>query len=149
VVSHAISIVVDEFYAKLKGRYVFKFLDDLVVYSSSPEEHETHVREVLSTIQRSGFTLNSDKVGLGASVFKYLGQLTSARGIKILCEKVTAIQDCPLPVNLRSLMRFIGMVGFYAEFIRAYGSVVVTLHDLRKKGVLSVGGRRIRRRSIL
>ena len=107
----------DELFADLKGRYVFNFLDDLVLYSSSPEEQVTHVREVLSRLQRSGFTLNPDKVVLGASEIKYLGHLISARGVKILPERVTAIQDYPRPVNLRSLRRFIGMVGFYARFI--------------------------------
>jgi len=133
--SQALSRVVDELFADLKGRYVFNFLDDLVVYSSSPKEHVTHVWEVPSRLQRSGFTLNPDKVVLGTSEIKYLGHLISARGVKILPERVTAIQDYPCPVNLRSLRRFIGMVGFYARFIPAYGSVVALLHELRKKGV--------------
>jgi len=133
--SQAISRVVDELLADLKGCYVFNFLDNLVVYSSSPEEHVTHVLEVLSRLQRSGFTLNPDEVVLGASEIKYLGHLISARGVKILPERVTAIQDEPPPVNVRSLRRFIRMVGFYARFIPSYGSVVAPLHELRKKGV--------------
>jgi len=147
--SQALSRVVDELFADLKGHYVFNFLDDLVVYSSSPEEHVTHVREVLNRLQRSGFTLNPDKVVLGASEIKYLGHLISVRGVKILPERVTSIQDYPRPVNLRPVRRFIGMVGFYARFIPAYGIVVDHLHELRKKGVSFFGGRRIKRRSIL
>jgi len=147
--SQALSGVVDELFADLKGRCVFNFLDDLVVYSSSPEEHVTHVREVLSRLQRSGFNLNPDKVVLEASDVKYLGHLISARGVKILPERVTAIQDYPHPVNLRSLRRFIGMVGFYVRFIPAYGTDVPPLHELRKKEVFSGGGRRTRWRSIL
>ena len=83
--SQGLSRVVDEFSPILRD-YVFNFLDDLVVYSSSHEEHALHVREVLSRLQRSGFTLNSDKVVLGASEIKYLGRLFSARGFKILPE---------------------------------------------------------------
>jgi len=59
-----LSRVVDELFADLKGRYVFNFLDDLVVYSSFAEKHVGHVREVLSRLQSSGFTLNPDKVVL-------------------------------------------------------------------------------------
>jgi len=59
-----LSRVVDKLFADLKDRYVFNFLDDLVVYSSSAEEHVSHVREVLGRAQRAGFTLNPNKVVL-------------------------------------------------------------------------------------
>ena len=93
------------------------------------------MRELLCRLQRSGFTLNPDKVVLAASEIKYLGHLISARWVKILPERVTAIQDYPRPTNLKSLRRFIGMVGFYSRSIPGYGSVVVTLHELKRKGV--------------
>jgi len=96
---------------------MFNFLDDLVVYSSSAEEHVGHLREVLGRLQESGFTLNPDKGVLGASEIKYLGHLLSVQGVKILPERFTAIQKYPSPTNLRSSRRFIGMVGFYACFI--------------------------------
>jgi len=56
--------------------------------------------------------------------------------VNIFPEMVTAIQDYPRPFKFRSLKRFIGMVGFYARFIPAYGSVAATLHELRKNGEL-------------
>jgi len=133
--AQALSRFVDELFGDLMGRYVFNFLDNLVVYSSLPEESVTNLQEVLSRFKRSGFTPNRDKVVLGASEIKYLCHLISVRGVKILPEKVTAMQDYPRPAILRSLRRFIGMVDFYARFIPSYGSVVAPLHELRKKGV--------------
>ena len=130
-----LSRVVDELFADLKGRYVYNFLDDLVVYSASAEEHLGHLREVLGRLQRFGFTLNPDKVVLGASEIKYLGHLLSARGVKILPERVATLQDYPSPRNLRALRRFIGMVGFYARFIPGYADIVAILHALKRKGV--------------
>jgi hypothetical protein len=53
-----LSRVIDELFADLKGRYVFLFLDDLVVYSPSAEEHVAHVQEVLGRLQTAGFSLN-------------------------------------------------------------------------------------------
>ena len=113
-------------------------LDELVVYSSSPEDHALHVREVLSRLQRSGFTLNPDKVVLGASEIKYLGHLLSSCGVKILLERVTAIKKYPCPTNLTSLRRFIGKVGFYARFIPGYADTAAILHDLKKNEVAFV-----------
>ena len=138
------SRVVDQLFADLKGRYVSNFLDDLVVCSSSVEEHVSHVHEVLGRLQRTGFTLNSNKVVLGATEIKYLRHLLSARGVKILPERVALTQQYPSLTNLSSLRRFIGMVGFYARFIPGYGNVAV-LHEL-KKGYRSPGEGSTRRR---
>jgi len=147
--SQALSRVVDELFADLKLINVFNFLDDFIVYTSSPREHLTQVRDVLSRLPRSAFILNTDKVVLLASEFKYLGLLFSAMWVKFQPDMVTATQDYPRPVNLRSLRSFIGIVGFYARFFPAYGSVASTLHELKKRESFSVRGRRIRRRSIL
>ena len=75
-----LSRVVDKLFADLKGQYIFNFLDDLVVYSSSAGEQVNHVREVLGRLQRAGFTLNPDKVVLGATEIKYLDAPAFSQG---------------------------------------------------------------------
>jgi hypothetical protein len=115
--SQVLSRVIDELFADLKGKSVFNFLDDLVVYSSSKEEHGSHVSEVLRRLQDAGLTLKPDKVTLGAKEIKYLGHLISPGGISVLPDRVVAIKSYPRPANLRSLRRFLGMVGFYGRFI--------------------------------
>jgi len=79
----------------MKGRYVFNYLDDLVVYSRSVNEHMEHVRAVLQRLQEAGFTLNSDKMTIVVSVVKYLGHSLSSRGIKVLPETVDTIKAYP------------------------------------------------------
>jgi hypothetical protein len=130
-----LSRVVDELFADLKGQYVFNFLDDLVICSASVEEHASHLREVLGRLQRAGFTLNPDKVVLGAAEIKYLGHLVSSRGVKLLPDRVEAIRRFPRPTNLRTLRRFLRMAGFYARFIPNFSGVAAVLHQLKKKGV--------------
>jgi hypothetical protein len=135
-----LSRVVDEVFTELKGRFVFNFTDDLVVYSPSIEQHRAHLREVLHRLQQGGFTLNPDKVVFGASEIKYLGHLISARGVSILPDRVDAIRCYPAPTHLRGLRRFVGMVGFYARFIPGYSDIAVVLHSLKKKQVPFVWG---------
>lgn len=53
---HGLTRVVDELFVDLKGRFVFNFVDDLVVYSPSIEDHRIHVREVLNRLNGAGFT---------------------------------------------------------------------------------------------
>jgi hypothetical protein len=126
--------VIDELFVDRKGKWVFNFLDDLVVYSASIEEHMSHVREVVLRLQEAGFTLNPNKVTLGATEIKYLGHLISAWGIRVLPDRVTAIQRYPGPSNLRALWRFLGMVGFYIRFILDFSRRAALLLAL-KKGV--------------
>ena len=106
-----------------------------MVYSPSVDAHAGYVREVLSRLQRAGFTLNPEKVTLGATEIKYLGHFLSPRGIRILPDRVVAIRQYLRPANLKALRRFMGMVGFYARFISGYADVAAVLHGLKKKGV--------------
>jgi len=127
-----LSEVVDELFADFKDQFVFNFLDDLVVYSSSAEEHVGHVHEVLNILQKSVFTRDPDKVVLDASELRYSEHLLSAP------KRVAAIQKYPRPSNLGSFRRFIGMVGFYARFIPGYANIVAVLHEMKKKGIVFV-----------
>ena len=132
--SQGLSRVIDELFADLKGNFVFNYLDDLIVYSRKVEEHSAHVRVVLQRLQSAGFTLNPNKITIGTAEIKYLGHLLSPRGVRVLPEGVTAIESYPVPTNLRTLRRFLGMVGFYARFIPNFSKCAAILHDLKKKG---------------
>jgi hypothetical protein len=129
--------VIDELFADLKGRYVFNFLDDLVVYSPSAEEHVLHVREVLRRLKTASFTLNPDKVTFGAVEMKYLGHLLSSRGTRVLPDRVAVIKSYPRPTNLRALRRFLGMVSFYARFLPDFSRRAAALHDTLKECCLT------------
>ena len=133
--SQGLTRVIDELFADLKGSFVFNYLDDLVVYSPSVKEHAKHVRIVLQRLQDAGFTLNPEKITIGASEIKYLGHSLSSRGIRVLPDRVAAIKEYPRPANLRALRRFIGMAGFYARFIPDFSKRAAVLHALKKKGV--------------
>jgi hypothetical protein len=130
-----LSRVVDELFSDLKGDYVVNFLDDLVVYSRSAESHEKHVREVLTRLEKAGFTLNPSKVVINAAEIKFLGHLISSRGVKVLPDRVEAVKGYPRLSNLRQLRRFLGMSGFYARFIPSYSEVAEPLHELKRKGM--------------
>jgi hypothetical protein len=106
--------VIDQLFSDIKGKFVFNFLGDLVVYSKSLAEHASHLNLVLSRLQEAGLTLNSEKVTLAARKNKYLGDLLSAHGIRVLPDRIATIQNFPWPSNLRSVRHFVGMVGFYA-----------------------------------
>jgi hypothetical protein len=134
VVSQGLTRVIDELFAEEKGNFVFNYLDDLVVYSGSMQEHADHLRVVLRKLQGVGFTLNPEKITVGATEIKYLGHLLSARGIRVLPDRILPIQNYPPPTNLRTLRRFVGMTGFYARFIPDYSWVASPLFFAKTQG---------------
>jgi hypothetical protein len=79
-----LSPVVDSLFGDLKHSYVYNFVDDMLVYSRSMEEHVGLSKEVFHRLEYAGFTLNRDKVHLAQSETKFLGHSLSADGIKIM-----------------------------------------------------------------
>jgi len=133
--SQALTRVVNDQFADLKGNFVVSYLDDLVVFSRSVQEHSEHLRVVLRRLREAGFTINPDKVVIATEEIKYLRHVLSLRGISVLPDRVAAIKAYPRPTNLRSLRRFIGMTSLYARFIPEYSKRAAPLHALKRKGV--------------
>jgi hypothetical protein len=123
--------VIDELFTDLKDKWVFNFLDDIVVHSPSIEEYMSRVREVFRKLQEEDYRINPDKVTLGANEIKYLGHLISPRSISVLPDRVTTMQRYPRPSNLKALRRCLDMVGFYARFIPDFSRRAAPLHDLK------------------
>jgi hypothetical protein len=115
-----LSRVIDSLFRDLKHKYVYNFMDDLLVYSRSMEGHLGHLKEVFGCFEKAGFTLNRDKVHLAQSEIKFLGHSLSEKGIQILPERVDTICKFPLPKNLKAVCRFLGMTGFYANFVKDF-----------------------------
>ena len=113
---HRLSRVINGLFSDLWGKYMFNFLEDLVVYSRSVAEHVAHVCEVLGRLQAAGFTLNQEKFTFVAPDIKYLGHVLSSLGISLLPDRAEAIKNYPRPTNLRTLRRFFGMTGLFWIF---------------------------------
>jgi len=133
--TQSLTRVVDELFADFKGEYVFNYLDDLVVYSRSVQEHATHVRKVLQRLQDAGFLINLDKMVIAAKEIRYLGHVLSSRGISVLPHRVAVIKAYPRPLNLRAVRRFVGMTGFYGRFIPHFYQRASALHALKKGNI--------------
>ena len=131
-----LSRVIDELFADVKNKFLFNYLDDLIIYSRSLEEHSSHVRTVLDRLQEAGFTLNIDKITIAATKIQYLGDMLSPRGISVFPDRVAVIRAYPRPHNLRTLRRFLGMVGFYSRFIPEFSNCAAPLRALKRKGAI-------------
>lgn len=126
--------LLDSIFHDVKFRYVFNYLDDLLVYSESFEEHLEHLEEVMTRLRRAGLTVNPEKVSFARSEISFLGHLVSSKGVCIDPARTQAIREFPPPRDAKGIARFVGMVNFYRRFIPNIAEVAAPLNALRRKG---------------
>lgn len=106
------------------------YLDDIVIYSSSWEEHVCSLREVFARLVNASLTLNLAKCEFAKATVVYLGKKVGQGHVCPVDAKIEAILEFPVPKNKRELRRFLGMTGYYRGFCRNFASVVSPLTDL-------------------
>lgn len=111
-------------------REVLVFLDDLIIFSETLEEHERRLLKVLSRLREYGLKLALEKCKFFQTSVRYLGHIVSERGVETDPEKVQTLKTWPSPTNLRELRSFLGFSGYYRRFIKDYSRVVKPLTDL-------------------
>ena len=113
---------------------VFVYLDDLLVFSDSFEEHLVLLERVAECFVKAGLTLNVKKSKFCMREVNYLGYIVGEGGIRTNDEKVASIRKYPEPKTVRQVRRFLGMANYYRKFVKNYSALASPLHDLTKKG---------------
>ena len=117
----------------LRGlHFVYVYIDDLLIASASPQEHENHLRSVFQRLSNHGVVINPSKCKFGASSLHFLGHQIDSAGIRPLDHKVQVIRDFPLPTTHRKLREFLGLQNFYHRFLPHAAELLRPLNDLLK-----------------
>lgn len=112
--------------------FCFSYIDDILIASSSPEQHEVHLRQIFQRLQQYGLTINLEKCVFGESCIKFLGYEISSNGTRPLPDRVTTILDYPLPKFACDLRRYLGMLNFYRRFTPHAADHQTILHQMHK-----------------
>ncbi|UYV67434.1 K02A2.6-like [Cordylochernes scorpioides] len=124
--------MIDSVLGSLKWNMCLCYLDDIVVYAPTFEEHLRRLQLVLSCIQKAGLSLNHKKCLFGSRRIKILGHLVDANGIHPDPDKVEAVSKFPRPRNISELRGFLGLCSYYRRFIENFADKARSLHDLLK-----------------
>ena len=93
--------------------FVFAYIDDIFIASTSAAEHKVHLKIVCERLKQYGLLIQKQKCVLGKPQVEYLGYLVNKNGISPLPEKVKVIKEFPKPTTVIELQRFLGMINFY------------------------------------
>ncbi len=110
--------------------FVFVYLDDILIFSNSLQEHTLHVRRVLQRLLENRLFVKAEKCVFHASSVSFLGSVVSAEGIGMDPAKVRAVMDWPVPDSRTALQRFLGFANFYRRFIHNFSQVAAPLTAL-------------------
>ena len=109
---------------------VLVFLDDIIVFSKTLEEHEVRLMKVLNRLREFGLKLSPEKCKFFQTSVKYLGHIVSQDGVGTDPGKVEALKTWPRPQDLKQLRSFLGFSGYYRRFIKDYSAIVKPLTNL-------------------
>src|SRR6266850_7139038 len=109
------------------------YIDDIMVYSQSYEEHLTHLDQVLRAVKEARIMLSPKKCHFTYTSILLLGQKVSHLGLLTHTEKVKAITELATPANIHTLQSFLGMAIYFSHYIPGYALLAAPLFELLKK----------------
>ena len=115
-------------------RFCTAYLDDILIYSESEEQHIEHVKQILEALMKAGLQVKPQKCEFHTNNVEYLGFIITTEGLRMDPAKITTIIEWPIPKKLRDVRSFLGFGNFYRRFIQGYSHLARPLTQLTKKG---------------
>jgi hypothetical protein len=124
--------VMNQIFRPFIGKSVVVYFNDILIYSSDPETHIQHIREVLLVLRREKFYAAPAKCSFMTDSVLFLGYVVSKDGLAVDESKVVAVRDWPLPTTLHEVRSFHGLVSFYHRFIHNFSTILAPITECMK-----------------
>jgi len=109
------------------------YLDDIILFSRTIEEHLERLVRVLRRLRSAGFKLKPEKCSLMQKSISFLGHVVSGDGIATDPEKIKVVSEWPVPTSTKEVRSFLGLAGYYRRFVKDYAGIAAPLHALTRK----------------
>lgn len=114
--------------------FAVNYIDDILIFSKTFEEHIDHLSRLLETIINEGFRLKLSKCTFALDSIQYLGHKIGYNSISPLNDNLIAIRKFPVPKNQKNVRQFLGKINFYNEYVPNIAIILEPLHNLLRKG---------------
>lgn len=126
--------LMDDILTGIRGLECFVYLDDLIIFSKTIEEHADRLNTVIKRLREANLKIQQEKCVFVAQV-EYLGHVFTNEGIRPDPKKIEAIKAFPVPKTVRDIRSFIGLSSYYRRFIKSYAQIATPLNELTRKVV--------------
>ncbi|WVZ80236.1 hypothetical protein U9M48_027729 [Paspalum notatum var. saurae] len=116
-------------------KFVVVFIDDILIYSKTEEEHEEHLRLVLQKLRDHKLYAKLSKCEFWLDQVPFLGHIVSKGGIMVDPSKISSVMDWKVPEVVREVRGFLGLAGYYRRFIESFSRIAKPMTSLLEKGV--------------
>lgn len=119
----------------LLDKGVVIYLDDILIYSKTVEEHQHLLNEVFKLLNQYKLYVKAEKCALFLESVEFLGHTISGQGLHVEQGKISAVKDWPEPTNITQVQSFLGLCNYYRKFILRFSEIASPLTYLTRKNV--------------
>ena len=116
-------------------RMVLVFIDDILIFSKTAEDHQRHLRIVFELLRKEQLQIKPSKCVWGQTELPYLGFIVGRDGVKPDPKKIEAVTAWPTPTTVKEVQQFLGLTNFFRKFILGYSNLTAPMTELTKKNV--------------
>ena len=117
----------------LDWKSVLVYVDDILIFSRTFEEHLLHLGQVLDRLREANLTLHPSKCHFALKKLKFLGHILSQNGVQVDPDKTRAMSEFPVPQTQKQVRSFLGMANYYRKFIQDFAKLAHPLNALLSK----------------
>ena len=125
--------LMNDTFRDMLDKSVLVFLDDILIFSRTKEEHEQHVRQVFERLREQKLYAKRSKCEFFRDEVEFLGHRIGANGLSVSQDKISAVRDWPAPKNVSEVRSFLGLAGFYRRFVKDFSKVALPITELTKE----------------
>jgi hypothetical protein len=126
--------LMNNIFSQYLDKFLVVFIDDIMFYSKTTEEHDKHLQIVLQTLRKHKLYAKFNKCDFYQKEIQYLGHIISSEGIIVDPEKIKSIMEWPVPKDLEDIRSFMGITRYYRRFIEGFSKIAYPIMSLQKKG---------------
>lgn len=113
--------------------FAVNYIDEILIFSKSFDEHIDHLTRLLEAISKEGFRLKFKKCSFTSRMVKYLGHIIENNSIRPVKDNLISIKNFEVPKTQKNIRQFLGKINFYHEYVPGIAMILEPLHNLLRK----------------